>query len=136
MYDVLVIGAGQAGLAAGYYLKQTGLNFMILDATSSIGDSWRRRYDSLHLFTPRMYDGLPGMMLNGDKNGLPSKDEIASYLESYANYMELPIKLNCLIKRLWKKDNHFIVESTDSIMEARKIIVATGPFQVPNIPRL
>ncbi|MGP3788434.1 flavin-containing monooxygenase [Paenibacillus sp. 1A_MP2] len=134
MYDVLVIGAGQAGLAAGYYLKQTGLNFMILDSASSIGDSWRRRYGSLHLFTPRMYDGLPGMLLNGDKNGLPSKDEIASYLEPYANYMELPIKLKCLIKRLWKKDNHFIVESTDGMMEARKIIVATGPFQVPNIP--
>ncbi|KGP77469.1 MULTISPECIES: flavin-containing monooxygenase [Paenibacillus] len=135
MYDVLVIGAGQAGLATGYYLKQTGLNFMILDSAPSIGDSWRRRYESLHLFTPRMYDGLPGMLLNGDQNGLPSKDEIASYLESYANHMELPIMLKCLIKRLRKKDKHFIVESSNGgIMEARKIIVATGPFQVPNIP--
>ncbi|WP_337035118.1 NAD(P)/FAD-dependent oxidoreductase [Paenibacillus illinoisensis] len=134
MYDVLVIGAGQAGLAAGYYLKQTGLNFMILDSASSIGDSWRRRYDSLYLFTPRMYDGLPGMPIEGYQNGLPSKDEIADYLNSYAKNMDLPIKLKCLIKRLGKKDNHFIVEANDGIMEARKIIVATGPFQVKSVP--
>ena len=134
MYEVLVIGAGQAGLAAGYFLKQTGLSFVILDSGSSIGDSWRRRYDSLHLFTPRMYDGLPFMPIEGDQNGFPSKDEIANYLDSYSKNMDLPIKLECLIKRLWKKGNHFIVESTDGIMKARKIIVATGPFQVPNIP--
>lgn len=133
MYDVLVIGAGQAGLAAGYYLKQTGLHFMILDAAPSIGDSWRSRYDSLHLFTPRMYDGLPGIAIVGDPNGLPTKNEVANYLESYAKKMNLPVTLNCPIKRLWK-DFTFKVETTEGILEARNIIIATGPFQVKNIP--
>ncbi|MCM3782236.1 NAD(P)/FAD-dependent oxidoreductase [Neobacillus mesonae] len=135
MYDVLVIGAGQAGLAAGYYLKQSGLNFLIIDAASSIGDSWRKRYDSLYLFTPRMYDDLPGMPLEGDRNGLPSKDEIADYLEIYVKQMDLPLSLECLTIRLWQKEEIFYAETTQGIIEAQQIIVATGPFQSKNIPQ-
>lgn len=134
MYDVLVIGAGQAGLAAGYYLQRSGLTFVIVDAASSVGESWRKRYDSLRLFTPRMYDGLPGMPLGGNENDLPSKDEIADYFESYAKQMHLPIKLNCLISRLSKQDEVYYAETNDEIIEARNIIVATGPFQTPNVP--
>ncbi|WP_339259445.1 NAD(P)/FAD-dependent oxidoreductase [Paenibacillus sp. FSL R5-0713] len=134
MYDALVIGAGQAGLAAGYYLQRSGLTFVIVDAASSVGESWRKRYDSLRLFTPRMYDGLPGMPLGGNENDLPSKDEIADYFESYAKQMHLPIKLNCLISRLSKQDEVYYAETNDGIIEARNIIVATGPFQTPNVP--
>ncbi|WP_064640070.1 flavin-containing monooxygenase [Paenibacillus sp. AD87] len=134
MYDVLVIGAGQAGLAAGYYLQQSGLTFLIVDAVSSVGESWRKRYDSLRLFTPRMYDRLPGMPLSGNKNSLPSKDEIADYFENYAKQMELPIKLNCSISRLSKRDEMFYAETNDGMIEARNIIVATGPFQTKNVP--
>lgn len=134
MYDVLVIGAGQAGLAAGYYLQQSGLTFLIVDAASAIGESWRKRYDSLRLFTPRMYDGLPGLPLSGNKNSLPSKDEIANYFESYVKQMELPIKLNCSITRLWQQDEVFYAETNAGIIEARNIIVATGPFQTKNDP--
>ncbi|WP_172455537.1 NAD(P)/FAD-dependent oxidoreductase [Paenibacillus sp. BIHB 4019] len=133
MYDVLIIGAGQAGLSAGYFLKKSGLSFLILEAAASVGDSWRRRYDSLHLFTPRMYDGLPGKPIEGNQNGLPSKDEIADYLEAYAENMAFPIKLNSLVKRLWR-DGNFKVETADGIIEARNIIVGTGPFQVKNVP--
>ncbi|MEK4661496.1 NAD(P)/FAD-dependent oxidoreductase [Priestia sp. FSL H7-0729] len=134
MYDVLVIGAGQAGLAAGYYLQRSGLTFLIVDAASSVGESWRKRYDSLRLFTPRMYDGLPGMPLSGNENDLPSKDEIADYFESYTEQMHLPIKLNCLISRLSKQDEVYYAETNDGIIEARNIIVATGPFQSKNVP--
>ncbi|WP_342572162.1 NAD(P)/FAD-dependent oxidoreductase [Paenibacillus sp. FSL R5-0749] len=134
MYDALVIGAGQAGLAAGYYLQRSGLTFVIVDAASSVGESWRKRYDSLRLFTPRMYDGLPGMPLGGNENDLPSKDEIADYFESYAKQMHLPIKLNCLISRLSEQDEVYYAETNDEIIEARNIIVATGPFQTPNVP--
>ncbi|GIP44061.1 putative oxidoreductase CzcO [Paenibacillus sp. J45TS6] len=135
MYDVLVIGAGQAGLATGYYLKQAGLRFLIVEAANSIGDSWRHRYDSLHLFTPRIYDELPGMEMEGERNGLPSKDEIADYLESYANNIDLPIKLKCPAKRLWKEGEIFKIETSEGTIEAHNIIVSTGPFQVPNIPK-
>jgi len=134
MYDVLIIGAGQAGLAAGYYLKQSGLRFLMIDAASSVGDSWRHRYDSLHLFTPRMYDELPGMPLKGDRNGLPDKDEIADYLESYARKMGFPIKLKCKLMSLQKKEDLFYAETTDGIIEARNVVVATGPFQTKNVP--
>lgn len=77
MYDTIVIGGGQAGLSMGYYLKQSNQNFLILDKGFEIGAVWRNRYDSLTLFTPRMYSSLPGLPLEGDKQGFPSKDEIA-----------------------------------------------------------
>ncbi|WP_338543956.1 flavin-containing monooxygenase [Paenibacillus tundrae] len=134
MYDVLVIGAGQAGLAAGYYLKQSGLTFLIVDAGRSIGQSWRNRYDSLQLFTPRMYDELPGMQLEGDRHGLPSKDEIADYFEKYAEQMQLPIMLNCAITRLSIEDEVYYAETTAGTITARDVIIATGPFQVKNVP--
>ncbi|MFP4976121.1 flavin-containing monooxygenase [Paenibacillus sp. CN-4] len=134
MYDVLIIGAGQAGLAAGYDLKQSGMRFLIVDAASSVGDSWRNRYDSLHLFTPRMYDGLPGKPLKGDRNGLPDKDEIADYLEKYAQQMELPVRMNCKVVHLSKAEEVFYAETTQGRIEARNVIVATGPFQIKNVP--
>ncbi|WP_236414082.1 NAD(P)/FAD-dependent oxidoreductase [Paenibacillus sp. JJ-223] len=134
MYDVLVVGAGQAGLATGYYLKEAGVNYLMIDAGSSIGDSWRNRYDSLQLFTPREYDALPGMQLRGHKNTLPSKNEIADYLEDYAAFFKLPVVLNVLARRLWKKDGIFCLETTKGLFEARSIVIATGPFHRANIP--
>lgn len=134
MYDVLIIGAGQAGLAVGHYLKQSGLHFLIIDAASSVGNSWRNRYDSLHLFTPRVYDGLPGMPLKGDRNDLPGKDEISDYLEIYATQMNLPIQLETKTIRLWKAEEVFYAETTQGVIKAQNIIVATGPFQTKNVP--
>ena len=69
--DVVVIGAGQAGLAMGYYLAKQGRQFTILEASDSIGSAWRTRWDSLVLFTPRRYDSLPGLPFPGDPDGYP-----------------------------------------------------------------
>src|SRR3954470_15269790 len=74
---VLIVGAGQAGLVAGYHLRSTGLRFELLERQPRIGDSWRARYDSLKLFTPRSYSALPGLALRGDPEGYPTKDELA-----------------------------------------------------------
>ena len=82
--DVLIIGAGQVGLAMGYYLSQSNQSFVLIDATSRIGDAWRKRYDSLVLFSPRRYSSLPGLVMSGDPAGFPTKDEFADYLEVYA----------------------------------------------------
>jgi putative flavoprotein involved in K+ transport len=82
-YDTIVIGGGQAGLATGYYLKQQGLDFAILDANERIGDSWRKRWDSLRLFTPARFDGLPGMPFPASAY-IPTKDELADYLSMQA----------------------------------------------------
>lgn len=72
-YDVIIIGGGQAGLAMGYFLKKSGLSFLIVEKETSIGESWRKRYDSLTLFTPRFYSSLPGFPLYGDLDGYPTK---------------------------------------------------------------
>ncbi|HVR78194.1 MAG TPA: NAD(P)-binding domain-containing protein, partial [Acidimicrobiia bacterium] len=89
--DTLVIGGGQAGLAVGYHLSRAGVPFLIVDANQRTGDSWRRRWDSLKLFTPNRFNSLPGLQIPGEDWGFPTKDELADYLESYASHFELPI---------------------------------------------
>src|SRR5215211_4616192 len=91
-FDVVVIGAGQAGLSMGYYLKQRGLNFVILDARERIGDIWRSRWDSLRMFTPAKYDGLPGMRFPLPWHQYPTGHQTADYLEAYARHMNLPVR--------------------------------------------
>jgi putative flavoprotein involved in K+ transport len=87
--EVVVIGAGQAGLAIGYSLEQQGRKFVILEAADSIGSAWRERWESLTLFTPRRYGGLPGLPFPGDPEGYPDRDEVIAYLERYAETFEL-----------------------------------------------
>jgi putative flavoprotein involved in K+ transport len=77
-FDVAVVGAGQAGLAIGYHLARAGKRFVILDRADSIGSAWRSRWDSLVLFTPRRYDGLPGLPFPGDPDGYPNRDEVVA----------------------------------------------------------
>ena len=88
-YEAIVIGAGQAGLAMGYYLKQNNNRFLIIDKGQELGEVWKNRYDSLKLFTPRMYSSLPGLILDGEQQGFPSKDEIANYIKHYTETFEL-----------------------------------------------
>lgn len=133
--DVLVIGGGQAGLAAGYHLKQAHVTFRILEAAPRIGDSWRRRYRSLTLFTPRAFSQLPGLGLSGDPDGCPARDEFADYLESYASTFGLPVDLNAGVVRLTREGEIFRARLGDgSEVSARAVIVATGAFQLPLRP--
>ena len=88
--DILVIGAGQAGLALGYHLKATPFTFQIVDCHRRIGDSWRKRYDSLVLFTPQAYSALPGLIVPGDPEGYATKDDIATYLIPGRGAFEIP----------------------------------------------
>ena len=98
--DVLVIGAGQAGLAIGHHLSRTGDRFLIVDAAAEIGASWRRRWDSLRLFTPAQYDNLPGLPFPAVKDRYPTKDDVAAYLDRYAAAFDLPIRLNTPVTAL------------------------------------
>ncbi|MFN2507900.1 MAG: flavin-containing monooxygenase [Chthoniobacterales bacterium] len=133
--DVLVIGAGQAGLAVGHLLKQNDVSFTLLDGRSRIGDSWRQRYDSLVLFSSRQFSALPDLPLTGDPAGYPGKDEIAGYLERYAGITELPILLNERVTSLEQSDAGFVaLTSTGIEIRARCVVVAAGPFQRPIIP--
>src|SRR5512133_1638364 len=99
-YEVVVVGAGQAGLAMGYLLRRQGRRFVTLERASQIAPAWRERWDSLTLFTPRRYSGLPGRPFPGDPDGYPTRDEVIAYLERYAETFELPIELHSEVKRL------------------------------------
>jgi putative flavoprotein involved in K+ transport len=135
--DVLVIGGGQAGLATGYHLRSTGFRFEIVEGHARVGDSWRRRYDSLKLFTPRRYSALPGLPVPGDPDGYPTKDEIADYLESYARHFDLPARLNTGVRSLARAGDAFRATLSDgSCIEARAVVLATGAFQTPTIPAI
>ena len=135
--DVLVIGAGQAGLAMAYQLRATGLRYAVVDGHSRVGDSWRQRYDSLVLFTPRSYSGLPGLAVAGDPNGYPTKDEIADYLESYAAHFALPVRLKAAVRSLDRVDGKFRATTTENTdIVARAVVIASGAFQVPRIPAI
>jgi putative flavoprotein involved in K+ transport len=135
--QVAVIGAGQAGLAMGYFLERQGARFVILERAASIGFAWRERWESLVLFTPRRYSALPGAPFPGDPDGYPTRDEVIAYLESYADAFDLPIELNSEVKRLEVGDGgRFRLELEDRTIAADQVVVATGPFQTPYVPRL
>lgn len=135
--DVLVIGAGQAGLAMGYHLQRTPLRFLIVDGASRIGDSWRRRYDSLTLFTPRSISALPGLTLKGDPQGYASRDEFADYLETYARHFNLPIEMNAGIQSFQRVNGHFTATCFNGQeIEAQVVVLANGGFQKPIVPEM
>ena len=94
---VAIIGGGQAGLATSYHLRQRGVDHLVLEAGARIGASWRNRWDSLRLFTPARYDGLPGMRFPAPANSFPTKDEMADYLESYVANFSLPVRLGASV---------------------------------------
>jgi putative flavoprotein involved in K+ transport len=133
-HDVVVIGAGQAGLSVGYHLKRSGIDHVILDGASRIGDVWRSRWDSLRLFTPAKFDGLDGYPFPGDKDVFPTKDQMADYLESYAAKFDLPVRLNTRVERLYKADDRFRVETTGGAYEADRVVVAASSYQKPRVP--
>jgi putative flavoprotein involved in K+ transport len=133
-FEVVVIGAGQAGLAMGHFLARQGPRFVILDAADSIGAAWRTRWESLTLFTPRRYSGLPGLPFPGDPEGYPTRDEVIAYLEQYAQTFDLPIGLNSRVRRLSSDDGGFLLELDGGTITAEQVVVATGPFQMPFVP--
>jgi putative flavoprotein involved in K+ transport len=120
----------------GYFLKRQGRRFVILEAADSIGSAWRDRWDSLTLFTPRRYSGLPGLAFPGDPEGYPDRDEVIGYLERYAETLELPIELNRPVRRLTEEDGRFVLEVDGRTITANQVVIATGPFQKPNVPEV
>lgn len=133
-FDTIVIGGGQAGLAAGYYLAGQAENFIILDENPRTGDAWRKRWDSLRLFTPSQFNSLPGKPFPKPFNYFPTKDEVAVYLEGYAQQFHLPIRHNVKVKELKRNGAVYEMVARTSSFYARNVIIATGPYQSPYIP--
>ena len=132
--DVIVVGAGQAGLAIAWYLARLGLRFQVLEASAELGRSWRSRWDSLTLFTPAQYDALPGMPFPAPADTYPTKEPVADYLRAYADAFRLPVRLNSRVTSLSRSGDGFEVRTADETFSARRVVVATGPFQVPFVP--
>ena len=133
-FDVIVIGGGQAGLAVGFHLAQTGLRFVILDASERVGDSWRGRWDSLRLFTPAKLDGLDGMPFPAPRNSFPTKDQMADYLAVYASRFRLPVRNGVRVERLFRRGTRYVVKSGALELEAEQVVVAMASYQRPKVP--
>jgi putative flavoprotein involved in K+ transport len=132
--ETLVVGCGQAGLAVGYHLARHDLSFVILDANERVGDSWRKRWDSLRLFTPARYNALPGMPFPGPAHAFSTKDEVADYLEAYATRFELPVRAGVTVNRLSTNGSRFVLDAGDRCFEAANVVVAMASHQVPRVP--
>ncbi len=136
--DTLVIGAGQAGLAAGYQLQRVGRSFTILDAAAQAGGSWPHHYNSLRLFSPARFSSLPGLPFPGDPEGYPARDEVIAYLRQYAEHFQLPIVGNVRVEQVVRHGELFTAQADDGrVFQARSLIAATGSFHrlyVPQIP--
>lgn len=130
----VIIGAGQAGLSVGYHLARRRIPFVILEANQRIGDTWRRRWDSLRLFTPARFDGLEGMPFPAPPFSFPTKDEMASYLEAYAVRFHLPVRTGVRVERVSREAGRLLVVAGDLRIEAEHVVVAMASFQEPRIP--
>lgn len=132
--QTIVIGGGQAGLSVGYHLAKRGLPFLILDANPRIGDAWRNRWDSLRLFTPARYAGLPGMRFPAPGDSFPTKGQVAEYLAEYARHFQLPVQNEVSVDRLWKDGGRFVITAGQRRFESENVVVAMANYQVPRIP--
>ena len=133
--ETVVIGGGQAGLAAGYHLNRRGREFVILDAGQRVGDNWRSHWDSLRLYSPAGHDGLPGKPFPGSRHTFPGKDELADYLESYARELELPVRNGTRVHRLSHDGQRYVVECGNGSISCDNVVIATGTFgRTPRVP--
>lgn len=133
--NTVVIGGGQAGLAAGHFLARKTRDFVILEAGEQPGRAWRDRWDSLRLFTPASFSALPGLRFpSDDPDYLPGKDEMADYLVAYADRFSLPVRLGAQVTEVTRTGDTYQVRVGDEVMEARHVVVATGPTTTPRVP--
>ena len=128
-FETVIVGGGQAGLAVGYHLTRRGHSCVILDANDRIGDSWRKRWPSLRLYSPARLDGLPGMRFPARPGSFPSGYEMADYLEEYATRLELPVRTGVAVDGLERNGDGYVVTAGARRIEADNVVVATGVFQ-------
>ncbi len=136
-HEVVVIGAGQAGLAAGYHLARRGIEFVVLEASPRVGDVWRDRYDSLKLYSPAKYDALPGHRFPLKRNAFPSGSQMGDYLEAYVAHHRLPVHTGVHVDSLAAgspEGDGYLISAGPRTYEANQVIVATGAFQRPRVP--
>jgi putative flavoprotein involved in K+ transport len=133
--DTLIIGAGQAGLSTAYHLQRSDRTCLIVDVNERVGDGWRRQWDTLKLYSPAKYDGLPGLPFPAPPWSFPGKDDVAEYLETYVAHFDLPVRLNTRVDRLVAHGDGYQATCGDHSILADNVVVATGTFgRAPSIP--
>src|SRR5262245_34695659 len=132
-FDTIVIGAGQAGLAAGYHLARRGRAFVILDGADRVACSWNNRWASLKLLSPSIRDSLPGLELGGGYH-FPTTGELVDYLERYVATFELPVRLGVHVDGLFREGTGFRVTAGAQAFDADHVILATGAHRAPHLP--
>jgi putative flavoprotein involved in K+ transport len=133
-YDVIVIGGGQSGLAMGYYLRRTGLSYIILDNQKEGGGAWLHTWKSLRLFSPAQWSSLPGMIMTGGSDYYPTRDATIEYLKFYETKYNLPVKRQVEVLQVLKADDEFQLQTSDGLFLAKAVVSATGSFANPFIP--
>jgi putative flavoprotein involved in K+ transport len=128
-FETLIVGGGQAGLAVGYHLMKRGHACVILDANERIGDSWRKRWPSLRLYSPARAAGLPGMRFPAPPHSFPSGRDMADFLEAYAQRFGLPVRTGIAVDGLERNGDGYVAMSGERRYEADNVVVATGVFQ-------
>ncbi|MEU8528480.1 MULTISPECIES: ArsO family NAD(P)H-dependent flavin-containing monooxygenase [Streptomyces] len=133
--DVVVIGGGQSGLAAGYHLRRLGLDFVVLDAQATPGGAWQHTWDSLHLFSPAAYSSLPGRLMPPQPGETyPEAAHVVDYLTDYEQRYELPVVRPVRAEAV-RRDGEFLrVEADTGVWRARAVISATGTWSRPFVP--
>src|SRR5215217_7876967 len=127
--ETAIIGAGQAGLATAYHLQRRGRSCLILDSNDKLGDNWRAHWDTLRLYSPAQYDGLPGLPFPAKRWSFPGKDEVADYLESYAAKFKLPVRLQTRVEGLDPMPGGgYVVRTAGETLTCDNVVVATGSF--------
>jgi putative flavoprotein involved in K+ transport len=135
--DTVIVGAGQCGLSAGYYLSKTDRSFVILDENDRVGDQWRRRYDTLRLYTPARFDYLPGMSFTGAAGRFPTGREMGDFLERYAEAFSLPVVSGARVEAAAREGDDpelFVVTTASRTYEASNLVVAVGSQRKPHLP--
>ena len=133
--ETVVVGAGQAGLAAGYHLARRGRDFVILDGGRRVGDNWRGHWDSLRLYSPARVAALPGMRFPAPPGSYPTKDQMADFLETYAATFDLPVRTGVRVTRLARQDGDYLVTTDGPSFRCDNVVVASGTFgRAPNVP--
>lgn len=131
----LIIGAGQSGLAAAYHLQQRGVDYVMVDSHLRVGDAWRNRWDSLRLFTQARFNNLPGLDFPGPPTGHPTKDEVADYLERYADTFQLNPRLGVTVDDVARTpDGRFLATCGPESYLAANVVVAGGYYRQPRLP--
>lgn len=135
IHDVIIIGAGQAGLSVAYFLRRTSLNYVLIDDQAQIGGAWLQAWDSLQLFSAWSHNSLAGWQMPKSNNDYPTKYEFIKYLKAYHERYNFPILRNTKVTNVTKKEALFKIETNQGILFSKALVSATGTAKNPFIPQ-